>query len=964
MSLRENPQVQETTLYPILVEHLGSIGIKAIGETKFKSGSRPDILFRYKKINFVIEVKIGNENVSASATAQAFKYAQKLDTNNIIVLIFPESIKNQTSLFEDFFNDTILNSKIKALILSEFWTESLETTSISLFAKLKEKLDRKEVSIDFNTVVNLINEYVRNLSQVVFNVVDVNLIDEVVSKLDLFSSIGEIKDLKTAQTQVMNLSSFLLFNQILFYHIFTKKNKTKPLPPLEEVGEPAEIQKYFDAITEIDYKAIYKVNILGHIPNYPDILKTVNDIILAIKSLRAEHITHDLAGRFFHDLIPFEVRKVLAAFYTHPNAADLLAELCISSYDDTVIDPACGSGTLLVASYKQKQNLYKKLHGFNKLSEMHKQFIEKEITGIDLMPFAAHISTINLTMQNIEQTTNEVRIATRDSLELASSLSSSNFNGEIDIQALSETIQEDLFKVQVFEQRKIKKGALSPEGKGEGFKLHLNDVCIMNPPFSDREKMPKEMQDKLKANTRINVHSGNLVNLWGYFLVLGNMLLKENGILGAVIPINFARGKATEKIRDYIISNHTIKYIIKPVGDMAFSEGAAFKDILLVSEKKNPNVNISTKVIFLKKSIREMNSDSISNVVQTIIHESNIQNEILDMFSITKNELDESQNNLMNILGINSYSNFIALKKFNETINKKRLIRFPENFVNECFSSSGFKGLIDGTFITNPMNEPSRIERAFMIFQSEDKEGNIIVSLKNTDLTFSLPKLNTRKSLRTLTGVRNFVLGKKHDYIILEKFSDFKNISMLSSKIPSSKNFNWDSVRKKSKGKFVNLVVSIKFRLNSKNTSFISFYSDELFTAADTFKIFPNIPINYAKILCMFYNSIFNLIQVIMHKGETQGGFGIIRETDLLEFNIINFESINEVEEKEILKVFNKLKKLKYPSIVEQLETRFEGRVELDKTILKLLGLSNNQINTYLPKLYDIVLEELIEKTN
>lgn len=82
----------------------------------------------------------------------------------------------------------------------------------------------------------------------------------------------------------------------------------------------------------------------------------------------------------------------------------------------------------------------------------------------------------------------------------------------------------------------------------------------MNPPFSDREKMPKEMQDKLKANTRINVHSGNLVNLWGYFLVLADMLLKENGILGAVVPINFARGKATKKIRDYILSRHSIKY--------------------------------------------------------------------------------------------------------------------------------------------------------------------------------------------------------------------------------------------------------------------------------------------------------------------------------------------------------------------------------------------------------------------
>ncbi|MFZ2323926.1 MAG: N-6 DNA methylase [Ignavibacteriaceae bacterium] len=962
MQLTEIPQIQETTLYPILVEHLGSIGIKAIGETKFKSGSRPDILFRYKKINFVIEVKIGNENVSASATAQAFKYAQKLDTNNIIVLIFPESIKNQTSFFEDFFKDTILNSKIKALILSEFWTESLDTTSISLFARLKDRLDKKEVSIDFNTVVNLINEYVRNLSQVVFNVVDMNLIDEVVSKLDLFSSIGEIKDLKTAQTQVMNLSSFLLFNQILFYHIFTKKNKTKPLPPLEEVGEPAEIQKYFDAITEIDYKAIYKVNILGHIPNYPDILKTVNDIILAIKSLRAEHITHDLAGRFFHDLIPFEVRKVLAAFYTHPNAADLLAELCISSYDDTVIDPACGSGTLLVASYKQKQNLYKKLHGFNKLSEMHKQFIEQEITGIDLMPFAAHISTINLTMQNIEQTTNEVRIATRDSLDLASPLSSSTFNGEIDIQALSETIQEDLFKVQVFEQRNIKKGALSPEGKGEGFKLHLNDVCIMNPPFSDREKMPKYMQDKLKANTRINIHSGNLVNLWGYFLVLGNMLLKENGVLGAVIPINFARGKATEKIRDYIISNNTIKYIIKPVGDMAFSEGANFKDILLVTEKRNSFDSDFTKIVYIKRSIKNIGHNQIEKLANLIRQESLYSDEVIDIYSITRKQLEDNTSNLMNILWADSYINYSIIKMFYSDFISKKVIQFPSNFVFDCYNSAGFKGLIEATFITNPLEEKSRVERAFMILtQKSDKK--LFFKIKNSSLTFNVPLKNTLKGLRTITGIKNFNIGKEHDYFIAKYFPELKEV-LRHSKVDSNIIYNWAEVEKRSKNKFVNLFLARRFRLNSKNTSFIAFYSDEKMISADVFKIIPNVSKTEAKILCLYFNSIVNIIQILTNREATTGEYSTVRETDLLEFKIIDYKNLTKSDKEILVKLFDHLKKVKFPSFMDQIKDRFEGRVEIDQAIMKALGFNRNQINEYLPKLYNLVLEELTEKTN
>jgi len=248
-----------------------------------------------------------------------------------------------------------------------------------------------------------------------------------VDKLDLFSSIGEIKDKETAKRQVINLASYLLFNQLLFYHIYKRKTSPEKLPELEEIKNVKDIQKYFDKITDIDYKSIYRVNILAHIPDNETVVAILNEVIKAIKLLRAEHITRDLAGRFFHDLIPFEVRKVLAAFYTHPVAAEILANLTIDYYDETVIDPACGSGTLLVAAYRRKQELYQLLYGYRDLKEMHKKFIENDLTGIDIMPFAAHITTINLTMQNIEQETNIVRICSKDSLELAKLLKTVDF---------------------------------------------------------------------------------------------------------------------------------------------------------------------------------------------------------------------------------------------------------------------------------------------------------------------------------------------------------------------------------------------------------------------------------------------------------------------------------------------------------------------------------------------------------
>ena len=83
----------------------------------------------------------------------------------------------------------------------------------------------------------------------------------------------------------------------------------------------------------------------------------------------------------------------------------MLTGLTIDSWDETVIDPACGSGTLLVSSYQRKLEMYKDENDDNNFKKIHKRFLEQEITGIDIMPFASHITTINLAMQDIEQRT-------------------------------------------------------------------------------------------------------------------------------------------------------------------------------------------------------------------------------------------------------------------------------------------------------------------------------------------------------------------------------------------------------------------------------------------------------------------------------------------------------------------------------------------------------------------------------
>ena len=264
------PKIEERTLYPSLIAYLKQLGFEAHGEVRVTT-THPDILFKLGNISFVVEVKIGKPEIGLKAVAQASDYAKKLGTNNIVILIYPEKYRNQALLDTKLLDQIALNKKINAGIYTQFWTEAVEDTPENIFSKLKEKIQTQTVTVDFKTVINQIEDYITDLNSIVYQVSTDELASEVVNKLDLFSSIGEIKDKEVAKKQVINLASYLLLNQILFYHIF-KKRTGRNIPELEEVASVKGIQKYFDEITQIDYQSIYRVNILGHIPEkqYPE----------------------------------------------------------------------------------------------------------------------------------------------------------------------------------------------------------------------------------------------------------------------------------------------------------------------------------------------------------------------------------------------------------------------------------------------------------------------------------------------------------------------------------------------------------------------------------------------------------------------------------------------------------------------------------------------------------------------
>lgn len=952
------PKVEERTLYTPIINLLRNYGYEAIGNT-IVSGKEPDIIFKYGSLQFVIEVKVGKkDSIGLSAVAQAYDYGRRLNTQNVIILIYPDEIRN--SAIENFnaLDRIATESEIWAVILTEYWTESRSVTFDFLARQLKLTIDKQISRVDFGSAVKLIGEYASDLNSVIFQIKTDELVAEVVNKLDLFASVGEIKEKETAKSQVVSLASFLLFNQLLFYHIYTKKAGNDQLPEMGEIKSIKDIEKYFNQITKIDYRSIYRTNILTHIPVKDAVIGVINDVIKAIKLLRAEYISHDLAGRFFHDLIPFEVRKILAAFYTHPNSADLLTGLAIDTWDSTVIDPACGSGTLLVSSYKTKMRLYEKSKGLKDPKAIHKSFLENDISGIDLMPFAAHISTINLAMQNIEQPTNLVKIASMDSLGLAKDLKSKDFvSGKgYKISGFEHTIQSRLDgDVSVIR----KHGAVSMEGKGSGFKLTPVDLVIMNPPFSDREKMPGEMREKINENEVLNKISGNRVNLWGSFMALSDLLLKKDGKLAAVIPINLARGEATKKIREFMLKNYSTQYIIKPLEDEAFSEGASFKDILFIARKGKPIPTDYTAIVSIKTSVKSLPSDAIKGIISRLreSYEKRIEvnSDTMEVEFIKTSKLHEYSNNLMPLIGLSSSKSKKNINNFLSAVRQKgreKLKKIRDEMISEGYHVSP-AGLSELVFITRPTDE-SRIERAFLTLTNEI--GNSIqFKIKGLDGEYNVPRTNVKHALRTLTSVKKFDVGNL-DYILIDPPDNFEKIKQFSK---WEGDFNWSNHRENVRKKTSEVFVGRRFRPNSRNTHHFAFYSQDGAVAPDTFKIVKFSGEIENKIQTLILNSCITMANIVSLREQTTGGFTDIRESELTNFDIFDLSHLSELEKLQLIRVFDSIKDVDFPSIIEQYVSTFKGRLSLDLSVMKILGFKEDEAKDLLYPLYETIIDEL-----
>ena len=334
---------------------------------------------------------------------------------------------------------------------------------------------------------------------------------------------------------------------------------------------------------------------------------------------------HELAGIVFQRLIVD--RKFIKTYYTRPESVALLSALVLPERESTdenleaikaslsalkVADYACGTGALLNGVYQRLLGLYEQAGGTGQ--EIHKDMMENNLVGCDIMPNASHLTasiiTSNFPAIRIGNTRIEV-------MEYATHRTDAWWAlGSLDLIEDPEKIR----LLNVINPQSVQGGASPIEAPQSKFRHGEMDIVVDNPPFTragadNRTGVPKSIfgdqnSDIAKAMKRslkeIKDSIGNSNAGFGsYFVDLANRMLKNNGqsTMGFVLPITALTALHWQEVRDLWAQKYHDVIVVTiadaKIENCAFSADTHMAECLIIAVKRNIGKNRDVVHLFL-----------------------------------------------------------------------------------------------------------------------------------------------------------------------------------------------------------------------------------------------------------------------------------------------------------------------------------------------------------------------------
>ncbi len=377
-------------------------------------------------------------------------------------------------------------------------------------------------------------------------------------------------------------AAYLLVNKLVFYGALQEKLGLDPLeiPKSLTSGERLQgiLKLFFADILKIDYETIFTTDFIDEIafPQDKTAIDSVKDLVAEINKHKISAIGYDVLGGIFQKLIPEDERHLLGQYFTNSDIVDFILKFCLRGEKDFILDPGCGAGTFLVRAYQHKKLSNPRI--------VHDDILHT-LWGIDISKFAAHLSTINIAVNDLGSIDNYPRIIHKDFFDVAPS--QIGFNKPIKVKGLG-TIEKEIEHPQSF------------------------DAVVGNPPYTRQEEIEdlsvegykKNLIKKALHETGANI--SKRAGIHAYFFVHGTKFLKDGGRFGFIVSNSWLDVDYGKGLQEFFLKNYKITAIIESKVERWFEDADINTCIVLLekcSNKKGREENY-VRFVQLKKKLR------------------------------------------------------------------------------------------------------------------------------------------------------------------------------------------------------------------------------------------------------------------------------------------------------------------------------------------------------------------------
>ena len=445
------------------------------------------------------------------------------------------------------------------LIEGEFGTD----ITVNLLAKSGLRRDR--VSRDLNVLEESVNEAAHHLRQ-----------DGLKPALDAHFGLDQLaSDKRSGQADGCTIAALLLMNAAMLHQRIAAGGWLRDVEPLAVVKNDARVierlKRNWSRITRQDFlpviepaqEAIFAVEDTAKFAGLERALRHLAAEAERIAETYAD-MGADHAGPLFNKVMGNQASD--GAYFTRPPAATMAARLALDACGDQdwtkpaawrahkSVDLACGSGTLLAALLTEmKRRAREQGASTKKLASLQKLAVEDVLKGMDINSVSLQLAATQLTAGNVDIKYSGMGLyrmpygPTGDPMVPIAA-------GTLELIAEDEVVPR--FDPEMFasaaQGSAVKASLGDPEVERAARAAMGARIAIMNPPFTERERMgekfPKDIQGRLR--NRVDGLDGALVvadpTLEGFvtkrslrpmFVALADRCIAdEDGVLAMILP--------------------------------------------------------------------------------------------------------------------------------------------------------------------------------------------------------------------------------------------------------------------------------------------------------------------------------------------------------------------------------------------------------------------------------------------